>query len=220
MGVWVSILVLLCLTLLFLLFEWTLKKLKSWNTNNLKLKKKQKKQCTFYVKDAVPQCASDGGERRLLRHVEEKLLSGWTGNRLDLLDQVLCVDVVPVVITQHLYEKDTKWKSEEEDAKRDTRVWTAARWLTAMPKRVMPFRSHSARTASLSSTSWDSPSVTTTITLAAPSRPPLTLSNPHWLRRAVTAGVKGVSKWNWHPSVAHSVTSIYPFPMISFCNIL
>lgn len=31
---------------------------------------------TFYVKNAVPQCASDGGERRLLRHVEEKLFSG------------------------------------------------------------------------------------------------------------------------------------------------
>lgn len=64
--------------------------------------KEKKMTSTFYVKDAVPQCASDGGERCLLRHVEEILLSGRTGDGLDLLDQVICVDVVPVVITQHL----------------------------------------------------------------------------------------------------------------------
>lgn len=59
---------------------------------------------TFYVKDAVPQRAGYGGERRLLRHVKEILLDGRTGDGLDLLDQVLCVDVVPVVVTQHLME--------------------------------------------------------------------------------------------------------------------
>lgn len=32
--------------------------------------------CTLYVKDAVPQCPSDGGESRLLRHIEEELLRG------------------------------------------------------------------------------------------------------------------------------------------------
>lgn len=31
---------------------------------------------TFYVKDAVPQRAGDGGERRLLRHIEEILIGG------------------------------------------------------------------------------------------------------------------------------------------------
>lgn len=44
--------------------------------------------------------------------------------------------------------------------------------LTAMPKRVMPPFSHSGMTLFLRELSCDSPSVTTTITLLAPERPP------------------------------------------------
>lgn len=53
--------------------------------------------------------------------------------------------------------------------------------LTAMPNLVMPCLSHSAMTDSLKDSSWDSPSVTTTITLAAPGRLPLFWWKPHWL---------------------------------------
>lgn len=60
---------------------------------------------TFYVEDTAPQCSSDGGEGRLLRHIEEVLLCGWTGDGFDLFDQVLRVDVVSDVITQDLQKK-------------------------------------------------------------------------------------------------------------------
>lgn len=53
-----------------------------------------------------------------------------------------------------------------------------------MPNLVMPLSLHSAMTESLISPSWDSPSVTTTITLAAPGRPPLLWLKPRWLTGA------------------------------------
>ncbi len=58
--------------------------------------------------------------------------------------------------------------------------------LTAIPKRVMPCFSQSAMTVSLRDRSWDSPSVTTTITLEAPGRAPLFWLKPCWLKRADT----------------------------------
>lgn len=60
---------------------------------------------TFYVEDAAAQRSSDGGEGRLLRHVEEVPLFGYAGDGLDFFYQVVCVDVVSGVITQDLGRK-------------------------------------------------------------------------------------------------------------------
>ena len=75
---------------------------------------------TFYVEDAAPQCSGDGGEGRLLRHVEEVLLCGWTGDGFDLFDQVLRVDVVSDVITQHLQKKGKHHKFRTAKRKKKT----------------------------------------------------------------------------------------------------
>lgn len=160
-------------------------KLLPWSTQ------KSGKFQTFYVEDAVSQGPSDGGEGRLFWHVEEEFCRGLAGDGFDFFDQVFCVDIVSYVITQDL---ETHPNQSERSFSSGRRRGERGSSLTAMPNLVMPFSLHSAMTESLESPSWDSPSVMTTITLAAPGRPPLLWWKPHWLtgaNRQVSQSVNG-----------------------------
>lgn len=115
--------------------------------------------------------------------------------------------IIRMIQVMEIYLKYVTWLPEIQCYDHTFYSWIISvngRWaLTAIPKRVMPFFSQSAITAFVIDESCDSPSVTTTITLAAFGRPPFWALKPTVLKGEDKAGywiylwINETNTWFW-----------------------